>query len=35
MDHRKPGEPIFSDQRPVPVLVWGIDFTDTAAVLAK
>jgi hypothetical protein len=35
MDHRKPGEPIFSDQRPVPMLVWGIDFTDTAAVLAK
>jgi hypothetical protein len=35
MDHRKPGEPTFSDQRPVPMLVWGIDFTDTAAVLAK
>jgi len=35
MDHRKPGEPMFSDQRSVPMLLWGIDFTDTAAVLAK
>jgi len=35
MDHRRPGEPMFSDQRPVPTLLWGMDFTDMAAVLTK
>jgi hypothetical protein len=35
MDHRKSDEPLFNDQRPTPMLYWGMDFTDIASYLAQ
>lgn len=35
MDHRKPHEPPLSAERAIPLLYWGIDFTEVASVLTQ